>query len=246
MSKQIRNLAKTVPVIFLLATSLNSFASNKKIPGKLVDSGTFDIIVNGKRVATETFEIAQESDFNLAKGTLKTDEGNKESQTYELEITPTGDLRRYEWNESGAAKGQTTVAPQNEFLVQRITSASLQKPVEQPYVLPASTVVLDDYFFSQRELLLWRYLGENCAKRTDKGCPMPKTSYGVLVPRQRSSMSVSMEFKGRERLNIHGKDMELSRFDMHTENGDWSMWMVDLYKLQRITVDADQTEVIRE
>ena len=75
---------------------------------------------------------------------------------------------------------------------------------------------------------------------------MPKTNFGVIVPRQRNSMSVSLEFKGRERLALHGKEVELSRFDMHTEAADWSLWMDDQYKLQRVVVDSDQTEVIRE
>jgi hypothetical protein len=247
MSRQsgTRNLAK-LTAFFLLAACLPSWAGNKKAPANVIDSGTFDILIGGKKVAVETFEITQQPDFSVAKGTLKTEDGSKESQSYELEMSSSGNLRKYEWSESGGGKGQSTIEPQNDFLVQHITSATLQKPVEQPYVLPASTVLLDDYFFSHRELLLWRYLATNCAKPTEKGCPMPKTNFGVIVPRQRNSMSVTLEFKGREKLMLHGKQVELSRFLMHTESDDWSLWMDDQYKLQRVLVDSDQTEVIRE
>jgi hypothetical protein len=31
-----------------------------------------------------------------------------------------------------------------------------------PYILPLSTVILDDNFFSQRKLLVWRYLTTGC------------------------------------------------------------------------------------
>jgi len=248
MSKQsgIRNLSKLIPAVLLLLSCFPALAASKKAPSNVVDSGTFDILIGGKKVAVETFQILQEPDFSLAKGTLKTEDGSKDSQTYELEMLPSGNLRKYEWNETGASQGQSTIEPQNDFLVQHITSTTLPKPVEQPYILPASTVVLDDYFFSHRELLLWRYLAMNCGKPSDKGCPMPKTNFGVIVPRQRNSMSVSLEFKGRERLALHGKEVELSRFDMHTEAADWSLWMDDQYKLQRVVVDSDQTEVIRE
>jgi hypothetical protein len=247
MSRQsvIHNLAKFTAV-FLFAACLPSWAANKKAPANVIDSGTFDIIIGGKRVATETFQISQETDFSLAKGTLKTEDGSKESQSYELELLPSGNLRKYAWSEVGGSNGQSTIEPQNDFLVQHITATTLQKAVEQPYILPPSTAVLDDYFFSHRELLLWRYLATNCAKPSTQGCPMPKTNFGAIVPRQRNSMSVSMEFKGREKLMLHGKEVELSRFLMHTESDDWSLWMDDQYKLQRVLVDSDQTEVIRE
>jgi hypothetical protein len=248
MSKQsrIHKLTKFIVAIVVLAGCLPCWSGNKKAPANVVDSGTFDIMIGGKKVATEVFEISQQTDFSQAKGTLKTEDGSKESQSYDLEMLPSGNLRHYEWSESGASKGQSTVEPQNDFLVQHITSTTLPKPVEQPYVLPPSTAVLDDYFFSQRELLLWRYLGTNCAKPTEKGCPMPKTNFGVIVPRQRNSMSVSIEFKGREKILLRGREVELSRFQMHTETDDWSLWMDDQYKLQRVLVDSDQTEVIRE
>ncbi len=247
MSRQsgIHNLAKFTAIL-LLAACLPSWAASKKAPVNVIDSGIFDIMIGGKKVATETFQISQEADFSLAKGTLKTEDGSKESQSYELELLPSGNLRKYVWSETGGSNGQSTIEPQNDFLVQHINATTLQKAVEQSYILPPSTAVLDDYFFSHRELLLWRYLATNCAKPSAQGCPMPKTNFGAIVPRQRNSMSVSLEFKGREKLMLHGKEVELSRFLMHTESDDWSLWMDDQYKLQRVLVDSDQTEVIRE
>lgn len=236
-------ISSVILAVYVLASA--SWGSAKE-SGRQIDSGVFDIIINGKQVATEKFDITQQGDGSDARGTLKTSDGSKESQSYELQFSSTGELRRYEWNESGDVKSQSTIEPQNEFLVQHITSTSLPKPVEQPYVLPPSTMVLDDYFFSHRELLLWRYLGMNCAKQTAQGCPMPKTQFGVIVPRQRTSMSVSMEFKGREDLIVRGKPMTLSRFDLHTESADWSIWMDDQYKVQRITVPSEGTEALRE
>ena len=218
MSRQsgIHNLAKFTAIL-LLAACLPSWAASKKPPVNVIDSGIFDIMIGGKKVATETFQISQETDFSLAKGTLKTETGSKESQSYELELLPSGNLRKYVWNETGGSNGQSTIEPQNDFLVQHITATTLQKAVEQPYILPPSTAVLDDYFFSHRELLLWRYLATNCAKPSAQGCPMPKTNFGAIIPRQRNSMSVSLEFKGREKLMLHGKEVELSRFLMHTK-----------------------------
>ena len=82
MSRQsgIHNLARFMTIL-LLAASLPLWAGNKKAPANVIDSGIFDIMIGGKKVATETFQISQETDFSVAKGTLKTEDGSKESQT---------------------------------------------------------------------------------------------------------------------------------------------------------------------
>ena len=57
-------------VITLVALSViegraASAEKNKEAPGASVDSGTFGVFINGKRVATETFSITQASTGNV-------------------------------------------------------------------------------------------------------------------------------------------------------------------------------------
>ena len=77
-------------------------------------------------------------------------------------------------------KAQATVTPSNDFLMERSTRKPDEKPEEQPFLLPASTSIIDDYFFIHREVLVWRSLATAC--KHDKGalqCPgSQKTQFG--------------------------------------------------------------------
>ncbi len=241
--------ALAAAVVLLLAGSLHPRAASgkKPPPGKEVDSGSFGIYVGGKRVATETFHIEQLPDMSVAKSEIKLEDGTKASQTAELQLTPTGDLKHYQWNELSPERAEATVEPQDQFLVEHM-SFSTGKPLEQPYILPPSTMVLDDYFFSHREILLWRYLATACRPEAGSGrCPLAKSQFGVLVPRQRTSMVVTVEYIGRDKINLHGKDVEVSHFTLQAEGAsDWALYVDDHYKLVRVVIAGDNTEVTRD
>src|SRR5262252_9436009 len=66
---------------------------------KIVDSGSFGVFMNGRRVATETFSIQQGPNGSIATSEFKTDQGNSSqtSQSSELDLSSSGDIRKYEW-----------------------------------------------------------------------------------------------------------------------------------------------------
>jgi hypothetical protein len=219
-------------------------AGTKKVAGNLVDSGTFGVYVNGKRVASEKFEIVQSPEMSVAKAELKLDE-SKNAQMAELQMKPNGDLIRYQWSEKD--QGTAVVEPKDEFLVEHVTIVQPAKSAEQPFILPPSTQILDDYFFSQRQLLLWRYLSSQCRIAPgQKGCELKPTQFGVIVPRQQSSAQVTVEYAGQQKLSVRGSDQEMSRFTFKTEGGDWNIWMDSAYKIQKIAIVGDNTEVVRD
>lgn len=234
----------------VLALGLAASADDKKAgaDSKTVDSGSFGIFVNGKRIGTETFSIQQLRDMSVLKAEIKVDDGNSSSaQSCELQMSPTGDLRRYTWNEVSPGKAQAVVVPSQEFLVETVTPAPNEKPLEQPYILPPSTMILDDYFFTQRQLLAWRYLATSCRPEAGKNqCPLTRSQFGVLVPRQRTSLMVSMEYVGREKVRVRGQERELSRFNLAAEGSEWALWLDDNYKLVRVLIKAENTEVVRD
>lgn len=240
-----------LPLVALLFTSFLSPAADKKpqAPTKIVDSGSFGIFVKGQRVATEKFEIAQQGDGNITRAELKVDDGaNKALQKAEMQLTASGELRHYSWNELSPGKAQATVDPDQQFLMERIVPSPSEKPIDQPFVLPTSTAILDDYFFSQRELLTWRYLGSNCAQNMSgqTQCKLAKAQFGALIPRQRVSMLVTVEFIGREKVTIRGQEFELNRFNLTGDGIDWAMWFDNTHKLQRVVIASDFTEVVRD
>lgn len=250
----VRNKSWSVVFMLILILAGSAFADKKdkkdkkkdnKSETKLIDSGSFGVFVNGQRVATETFNIKQLPDRSITTSDIKVASGN-ESQHSELQLTPVGTLIRYDWKETGGSeKGETDVVPTDQFIIQHIKAGD--KYTEQPYLMPVSTAILDDYFFSQRELLLWRYLGSGCViKPGQNGCPLEPAKYGFVIPRQRTSGLATVSYIGRETVMLHGAAKELSKFSLSSDFGDWILYLDENNKLVRVLVPGEDTEVIRD
>ncbi|MGC2197691.1 MAG: hypothetical protein WA628_23670 [Terriglobales bacterium] len=238
-----------VGIAGLMLAPVIAAAGDKKDAGQIVDSGTLGIFMSGRRIATETFSIQQNANGSVITSDFKTEEGvDKAAQTSTLQLTPAGEIRKYEWKELSPGKAQATVAPSSDYLMERISNGTSEKPEEQPFLLPASTSILDDYVFIHREVLVWRYLAVTC--KHDKGvvqCPADqKTQFGAMNPHQRTSLPLSVEFSGRGKVAIRGTEREMNKFILRSEGGDWTMWLDDQFKLQRILVASDNTEVVRD
>jgi hypothetical protein len=213
-----------------------------------VDSGTFSILIGGRKVGAETFSIKQSASVSIAKSEIKIDDGgSKARQTSELRLSPKGELQRYEWHELSPGKSEIVVEPQEEFFVEHITSEN-DKKFEQLLLVPPTTLVLDDFFFSHWEILTWRYLASICkAVNGATQCSPQKSQFGVIVPRQHASIVVSIEFIGRDRMSIHGSETELSHYRISSEEAaDWDLWLDGNQKLVRILIPATKTEVVRD
>jgi hypothetical protein len=213
-----------------------------------VDSGSFGVFTGGQRVATETFTIKQGSQGSTVSSEFKSAQGEQNAQQSSvLHLTPSGDLLSYDWKELSPGKTVASVSPDSSFLVERFSDSPSGKQQEQNFLLPPSTAILDDYAFVQREVLAWRYLATAC--KHEQGpvqCPMKqKVQFGTLNPHERSSMSVSIEFAGRDKVNVHATPRELSRFILKAETGDWAFWLDDQFKLVRLANDSG-TEVVRD
>jgi hypothetical protein len=230
--------------------SLPAWSYKGSSEGQLVDSGSFGILRQGRRIGTETFTIQQRADASVVVAQLKIDDGHdKASQTSELQIASNGDLRHYEWKELSPEKAQATVDYQDQFLVEHITVTPGSKPQERAFILPPSTVILDD-FFTHREVLLWRYLATYCgAAISPQGCKLQPGKFGVFMPRQQASTIVALSYEGKDKVTFHGAERELDRFSLQSDDGvAWTFWMESSYpfKLLRIVVPAEGVEVLRD
>ncbi len=244
---------RTLGGIWLLLISVVLGATGKdkdKETGvNVVDSGSFGVFMNGRRVATETFSVEQNNSGSVATSEFKTDASSDRAvQSSELRLSGSGDIVKYEWKELSPGQAQAIVLPNENFLIERSHNNPQDKQEEHPFLLPTSTSILDDYFFIHREILAWKFLAIGC--RQDKGqvqCPVSqRTQFGTLNPHQRASMPVSMEFSGREKVPIRGVERELNRFTLKADGGDWALWLDDQFKVVRILVASDNTEVVRD
>jgi len=246
-----------IALTLMMVTSLA--AEQKPANGKVWDAGSFGIFVNGKRVGTEKFEIQQKasssltvSEFNLQSGKFKAD------QKAEMELAPNGDLKFYDWQETVPQKEESKVEVKDQLLVEHVTPAD-QKEVDIPHFLSPSTVILDDNFFSQREVLLWHYLA-TCSRKPGEFVCKPKT-FPVLIPQQHTSLDATMRLVGEEKADQNGVEQELTKVELDmrspqqifwlnekTKNPDtrWILWMDEHYRIVKFAVPGSNVEVLRD
>ena len=237
--------------VTVLACTAFLCASDKKDKAKpagaqQIDAGSFGVFVRGQRVVTETFSVQQDNGISVVKSQLKETASASSGQRSELQMTASGELVRYEWTDGS---GSLVVTPNNEFLLEKITTAASSKPAEQPFLMPSTSAILDNNFFMHREALAWRYLAANC--HTESGalkCQQGALEFGVLVPQDRTSMRVRMELAGREKVIIRGTERELLRLNLLGESFSWALWVddKDQFKLMRVLIPDANTEVVRD
>jgi hypothetical protein len=245
--------AAALVLAFALAPFPAANAADKKdkakpAPTQIVDSGSFGVFIKGQRVATETFKIEQQNGASIIKSQLKETSGtDAANQKSELDMTSNGELLRYEWSQ--ASGGSLNVAPSNDFLMERTTATGNGKPAEQPFLMPSTSAILDNNFFVHREVLAWRYLAADCKPESgNMKCQQGPAPFGALVPQDHTSMSVRMELVGKEKITIRGVEHELLRLNLTGEDFAWALWLDDhdQFKLIRVAIPADNTEVIRD
>ncbi|PYY14279.1 MAG: hypothetical protein DMG60_20320 [Acidobacteria bacterium] len=229
-------------MIMTITCALEAKAPN---PPQVIDAGSFGVFVNGRRVATETFKIEQKAGGSTAKSELKVEDGSM--QRSEMELTDHGDIVRYGWQQEKPTKAELSVVPKDEFLTETINTGPNQKTFSVPHLMPHSTPILDDNFFMHREILIWRYLALGCTSKPEGlSCNSAPQQFGVLIPTQHASEIVTVDFKGKEKISLKGKDLECSSFRLHTEETNLLIYMDDQKKVVRMLASASGLEVVRD
>ncbi len=222
----------------------------KEHEGTSIDSGSFGVYQKGHRVGTETFSIYQTSYGSVIYSEFKTENApTQDVQNSELQLTPAGNIRRYEWKEVSPEKQELVLLPNEEFLTQKWSAGPQEKEHEQPYLLSASTNVLDDYFFIHREVLAWKFLGLACKQEKGQApqCPLKRRAQmGTLNPHQHSSALVSAEFIGRETITLKGAPQDLLKLELTSDAGTWDLWLDNQFKVMRVSIVGENTVVERD
>jgi hypothetical protein len=221
----------------------------KEPEGQKVDSGSFGVFQNDHRVGTETFSIYQTSSGSVIRSEFKTENApTQDVQNSELQLSANGEIRHYQWNELSPDQAESVVIPNDDFLNQKWKAGPQEKEHEQPYLLPTSTSILDDYFFIHREVLAWKFLAAAC--KQEKGqvqCPVKqRAQFGTLNPRQRSSAQLSVQFLGREKVTLKNGPQELNELELKNDAGTWQLWLDDQFKVMKMSVVGEHTEIVRD
>jgi hypothetical protein len=217
--------------------------------GQKVDSGSFGVFMGHHRVGTETFSIYQNQNGSVIESEFKTEgSATQAMQNSDLRLTGSGEIRRYDWREVSPGKSQLTILPNDQVLVQKWTTGPQEKEGEHPYLLPPSANILDDYFFVHREVLAWKFLAASCKQVNGQvQCPLKqRAKFPTLNPHQHSSAPATMEFLGREKVMLKGTEQEMNQLELKSDAGTWHLWLDDQFKLMRISVEGENTEVVRD
>ena len=61
-------------------------------------------------------------------------------------------------------------------------------------------------------------------------------------------MHVQLQLIGKEKVTIRGVERDLMRLNLKGEDADWVLWVddQDQFKLIRLAIPADNTEVVRD
>ena len=262
-------LAILLSVVFAMSVGLNAsdkIKEKEKSGSKVADSGSFGVYLNGKRVGTETFNITEtlnsdrRPEYSTASSEIKFDDGKfKAIQTAEIQVSANGELRSYNWHATSPQKEDASVELKDQLLVEHLVPAD-QKKMDVPHLLPSSTVILDDNFFSQREVLLWRYLS-GCP-RQDNGLLCGTTRFVILIPQQHASGNATLELMGQEKVTVKGAERILNKIKLETSGPQsltwlndqsresdvtqWILWVDDQYKIVKMTVAGSNIEIVRD
>jgi hypothetical protein len=144
-------------------------------------------------------------------------------------------------------KSELTILPNNEFLIEKIIQSPGEKAAEQPFLMPNTSVVLDNNFFLHRELLAWRYFASSCQAKQGAG-RCSSAEFGAIVPQERVSVRVVVQATGEEKVNIRGSERTLVKLNLKSDQEEWALWVdaSDHFKLMKVTKAGDTTEVLRD
>lgn len=237
-------------LLFLLATAAATESQSQKKNATVVDSGSFGILVGGRRAATETFKIEQSASGNSISSELKYGVGEQAvTQTAEMEFTAGGDLKKYLWKENSANKPTLSVEPQQDgYLLTRAHDTTMTSPKDTQHPLSPATAILDDNLYSQLQVIVWKYLALSCAasRSGTAGCPTAPYKMPVFNPHIRESTLVTLAYKGALKMKLNNVSGEYHWLEMEAENGKWQIYLNHENKLVRVLIPSENIEVLRD
>lgn len=228
---------------FILFTATLTFAADTKAPA-VADSGSLDLMMNGKKVAVEHFTMKQGPSGNTVSSTLDFDDGStKAEQQAELELGSDGSFRKYTWQEVRPGKSKITAEPEDKtFIAVRQKTSDTDEGKATLHPLDAKAIsIIDTNFYSHMQVLMWRYMAMSCG---NDGCRFSAQKFPIFVPYQELAQLFTLSFVGNDPVHTGSGNVQASRYRVETENGDIDVWM-DGVKMVRLRLPGN-VEVVRE
>lgn len=230
-SRQMRLASSAFLFIFIFATA---YAQKKDSAGIFQpDKGKFSLLLDGKQIGHEEFEIAPSGAGWLARGatTIKTDKGAETKVTGNLTLQPDGVPVAYDWTAQTGENNSAHILFANG--VAKITLQLQGKPYEQSLSFNSPlVVVLDNNLYYQYAALARIY---DWNKRGSQQFP-------VLIPQEMTPGMITLEATGSA--SSGGKNYEGLR--VSTSDLEIDLLLDTNHKLMRLEVPSAKVSVVRE
>lgn len=221
--------------IFMAA--LVAHAGQKKgTAGSLLaaDKGKFNILVDGKSLGHEEFEIAPGGSAWVAKGTthLNMEGAPPVTVSGTLVLEPNGDPVSYDWT-SHTDKTNGAHVDFTNGVAKMTLQVEGARPFEQQLTFSSPlVVVLDNNLYHQYAILShvydWSHRGEQ--------------TFAVLIPQQLTPGTIKVDSAGA--VTADGKSYE--GLTVKTSDIELTLYLDSSHRLMRIEVPASKAAVIRE
>jgi hypothetical protein len=224
--------------LFLAALSAVMWArADKKAPAGSVlvpDKGRLNILIDGKSIGREEFEITPNGETWVAKGTTKVSMEGAPATTVtgSLTLAPDGSPLSYEWSsQTDKTNGAHIV------FVNGIAKMTLEmqgaRPFEQDLTFGTSRIaVLDNNLYHQYAVLARLY------DWNSKGLQ----NFSVLIPQELTPGTITVTSVGS--VNAAGKSYD--GLKVVTTDIEMVLYLDPNHKLMRLEVPASKAAVVRE
>jgi hypothetical protein len=230
---------ESVFVLFLVAAfaAVLLADADKKVPTGSVlapDKGKLNILIDGKSIGHEEFEIAPNGNNWIAKGTTKvsTEGSPATTVTGSLTMQPDGSPVSYEWSSQADKTNGAHIVFENG-----IARMTLQMQGAHSYEQDLSfntphIAVLDNNLYHQYEVLSRLYDWNR------KG----SQSFPVLIPQELTPGTITVDSVGP--VNADGKSYE--GLKVITADIEMVLYLDSNHRLMRLEVSASKAAVVRE
>lgn len=226
-----------ITCVVALSSALLLYAGQKKGPAGSVlvpDKGKLNILVDGKSIGREEFEIFQTGTNWVAKGTthLAVQGAPETTVTGTLVLQPDGAPVSYDWT----SQADKTNGAHIEF-ANGVAKMTLQIQGARPFQQDLSfnsplVVVLDNNLYHQYAVLSHVY---DWARRGEQTFP-------VLIPQQLTPGTIRVEASGP--VTAEGKSYE--GLTVKTSDIELVLYLDTNHRLMRLEVPASKAAVVRE
>lgn len=225
-----------VGLILVCSLGLSSRAGAQTAKSSGAARGAFRILVEGKEIGREEYEIEHLANEIRARARLVLDAGGqKVEETASLTLSPTYEPRSYEWKRE---------RPAGQFLRVQFEGpkASLEFSVggsetEQREFLFENTevTILDNNFFHHYLFLVRRY-------DFTRGGPQPLR---IFIPQEALPALVTLDNRPGEGAPTGTTEAKLRQLRLTTEDNEVWLWVDENGELVRLTVPLAKVEVLR-